>query len=93
MTEMSNERGIAMILIMCAVVLVIVLLRRRMDLVVGFILRAVSGVVCIYVVNQIMLRVGFGGTLGWNPITVLTSGFLGIPGLIALYGIKIVSLL
>lgn len=82
-----------MILVMCAVVLAIVLLRRRLDIIVGFALRALCGVICIYVVNNIMIHMNYGGTIGWNPITVLTSGFLGIPGVIALYGIKIVSLL
>lgn len=93
MTQLSNEQGMVMILGMCAAVMAIVFFRRKMEILVRFLLRALCGVVCIYVVNYVMLRLHYPGTLGWNPVTVLTTGFLGLPGLIALYGIKIVSLL
>lgn len=93
MTEITNGQGMLMIAVMCLVLLVIVLRGKRTDILVGFILRALCGMVCMYIVNTLMLRFQYGGTLGVNPYTFLTSGILGIPGLIALYAIKIVSLL
>lgn len=82
-----------MIVLMCAVLLIIVMRGKRMDILFGFVLRVVCGMVCIYIVNHLMLHFQYGGTLGFNPYTLLASGILGLPGLIALYAIKTISLL
>ncbi|MCM1537329.1 MAG: pro-sigmaK processing inhibitor BofA family protein [bacterium] len=91
MTEITNGQGMLMIILVCAVLLVIVLRGKRTDILIGFILRALCGLVCIYAVNAIMLHFRYQGTIGINLYTLLTSGILGFPGLIALYAIKIVS--
>lgn len=91
MTELTNGQGMLMIVLMCGVLLVIVLRGKRTDLLVGFFLRALCGLVCIYVVNSMMLHFQYQGTIGINPYTLLTSGLLGFPGLLALYAIKIVG--
>lgn len=93
MTEITNGQGMLMIILMCGVLLVIVLRGKRTDLIIGFVLRALCGLVCIYIVNNLMIHFQYQGTIGVNPYTLLTSGILGFPGLIALYAIKIVSLL
>ena len=41
----------------------------------------------------LMERAAFEAEIGINPVTVLVTTILGIPGLAMLYGIKIVSLL
>lgn len=93
MTEITSGQGMLMIVMMCVVLLFIVMRRKRMDLLFGFVLRVLCGTVCIYIVNHLMLHFQYGGTLGLNPFTLIASGILGLPGLIALYAIKIVSLL
>ena len=93
MTEITSGQGMLMIVLMCGVLLMIVLRGKRTEIMIGFILRALCGLVCIYVVNYVMLHFQYQGTIGVNPYTLLASGLLGLPGLIALYAIKIISLL
>lgn len=93
MTEITSGQGMIMIVLMCVVLLVIVMRGKRTDILIGFVLRALFGIVCMDIVNQLMLHVQYVGTLGINPYTLFTLGILGLPGLIALYAIKAVSLL
>ncbi|MDE5820758.1 MAG: pro-sigmaK processing inhibitor BofA family protein [Lachnospiraceae bacterium] len=93
MTEITSGQGMLMIIMMCGVLLMIVLRGKRTDILIGFVLRALCGLVCIYVVNYVMLHFQYQGTIGVNQYTLLASGLLGLPGLIALYAIKIISLL
>lgn len=93
MTEITSGQGMLMIVLMCGVLLMIVLRGKRTEIMIGFVLRALCGLVCIYVVNYVMLHFQYQGTIGVNPYTLLASGLLGLPGLIALYAIKIISLL
>ena len=86
-------QGAGLIIAMCAVVLVIVLFRRRVQLVFDLLLRLVCGITAIYVVNLLLARAGSGAMIGIGPTTVLVSTILGFPGLALLYGIKIVSTL
>lgn len=93
MTEITNGQGMLLILLMCGVLLIIVMRGKRTDMLLRFFLRALCGSACIYVANNMMLHFQYQGTIGVNPYTLLASGVLGLPGLIALYAIKIVSLL
>ena len=93
MSELTNGQGMLMIVLMCGVLLVTVMRGKRVDMMIGFILRVLCGVVCIYIVNHLMNYFQYSGTLGFNRYTLLASGLLGLPGVIALYAIKIVSLL
>lgn len=96
MNQLANTdvtQGAGIIIIMCMIVLGIVLFRQRMDLIFGLVLRFVCGVVGIYLMNSLMQNVLAEATIGMNPTTLLTTTILGIPGLAALYGIKIMSVL
>lgn len=86
-------QGAGMIAVMCLLVLAIVLFRRRVQLLLGLVLRFLCGIAGIYLVNMLMGRAAFEAAIGINPVTVLVTAILGIPGLAMLYGIKIVSLL
>ncbi len=90
---MNFAQGAGLIIIMCLLVLAIVFFRGRMHLVFGIVLRGLCGVVSIYVINMLMERAAYEAAIGVNPVTVLAATILGFPGLVALYGIKIVSLL
>ena len=63
-----------------------------MEKVLNFVMRAVLGTIAIYFINTALEKVGISLGVGINAATVLTSGILGFPGLLALYGIGIYRL-
>ncbi len=58
-----------------------------MERIINFIMRCVLGRIAMYFINTILAGTQLSLNVGINAVTVLTSGFLGIPGLIMLYGI------
>lgn len=60
-----------------------------MEKVINFVMRCVLGSIAMYFVNSLLAQMGISVNVGINAATVLTSGFLGFPGLVALYGIGI----
>lgn len=69
----------------CGLVLMILFFKRKVETLVRFVIRGIVGTVTIYGVNQILIYFGIGTVVGINPITLLTSMILGIPGVCALY--------
>lgn len=57
------------------------------------IMRSIFGVIAIYFINEALAGAGISLGVGINGVTVLTSGILGIPGVVALYGIGLYKLL
>lgn len=90
---MENIGGMAAIMIVCVIVLLIGAMGRKVEWLVNFILRAVMGTVGIFFCNYLLAAQNIAMSVGINPITVLTSGFLGFPGLIVLYGIRFFKIL
>lgn len=88
-----DMQGAGLIIGMCAVVLIIVLFRRRAQLLFELLLRFAFGTAAIYVINMLIAGVSSEAVIGIGPTTVLVSTILGFPGLALLYGIKIVSIL
>ena len=60
----------------------------RTQVLVNFVVRAVIGTALIFFVNQFLNARGIDIRVGMNPVTVVTSGVLGIPGVALLYGIS-----
>lgn len=60
---------------------------RRPGIIVNFLIRALVGMVLIFFVNEFLASKGINAGVGLNPVTFLTSGTLGIPGVAMLYGI------
>ena len=56
-------------------------------------MRAILGTIAMYFINSALNRLGVPLGVGINAATVLTSGILGFPGLLALYGIGIYKIL
>lgn len=77
----------------CILVLLMGAFQRKKEWIINFILRAVMGTVFIFFANGFLISRGLSIAIGINPITVLTSGILGIPGLIMLYGINLYTFL
>ena len=54
---------------------------------INFIVRAIIGSALIFFINQFLEMQDVSVQVGMNPLTFLTSGILGIPGVALLYGI------
>lgn len=86
---MNGQTGALIIVGVCAGVLLIGAMRRHLEGLLNFVLRTVLGTLAILFLNAGLQKLGIASGVGLNPVTVLTSGFLGFPGVAALYGIWI----
>ncbi len=91
--EMDYYISGMMIVGVCVLVLLIGALRRKKEWLVNFVFRAVTGTVAVFFLNGFLVSKGLAIAIGINPITVLTSGILGFPGLLMLYGINLYKIL
>lgn len=73
----------------CVLFIVICLVRKRPDLIVNFGMRAFIGTAGIYLLDFILKSRGWDVCVGINAATVLTNGFLGLPGFLMLYGLAV----
>lgn len=90
---MVNANGVLAILGVCLIVLIIGALGRKVEWLVNFILRAVMGTIGIYCLNYLLASRQISVAVGINPLTILTSGILGFPGIAVLYGIHFFKIL
>lgn len=90
---MENIGGMLAIMGVCLIVLLIGAMGRKVEWLVNFILRAVMGTIGIYCVNYLLAARQISVAVGINPLTILTSGFLGFPGIAVLYGIHFFKML
>ena len=90
---MERFGGMAVILGVCVIVLLIGAFGRKIEWIINFVLRAVMGTIGIYFLNSFLFSRQIAGMGGINPMTVLTSGILGFPGIIVLYGINFFKVL
>lgn len=61
--------------------------KRKSNVLLRFLFRGVLGLAVIFVVNQCLNSQGISMQVGYNEVSFLTSGILGIPGVALLYGI------
>ena len=61
---------------------------RYSRIAVNFFVRAIVGFAIIFFVNQYLEMKDISVSVGLNPITFVTSGTLGAPGVALLYGIS-----
>ena len=69
------------------IVLLITLMKRKMQIVLDFLVRSVLGSIGILFANDYLAAQGIGVAVGLNPMSVLTIGMLGFGGFALLYGI------
>lgn len=89
----SKLEGIGVIAGVCLLVLTIVLFKKNAQILFNFFVRIVVGAVTIFFLNDFFESQNVLIILGLNPVTLLTTGILGIPGVLLLYGIEAVNLL
>lgn len=68
-------------------------MKNWMEIMLNFLLRAIFGLIAIYLVNSFLQGRGLQAAVGINPLSFLTSGILGFPGVALLYGIRIYFML
>lgn len=90
---MDKYIGGIMIAGVCIFVLIIGAFRRKKEWIINFIFRSVIGTVSVFFLNGFLVSQGLSIAIGINLITVLTSGILGFPGLLMLYGINLYKFL
>lgn len=86
---MNRYMGTLFIVLACVAVLLIGAVRRKIEWLLNFVMRSILGTIGIYFINMGLAALGISLGVGINAVTVLTSGILGIPGLLALYAIGI----
>ena len=64
-----------------------------MEKILNCVMRGILGTIAMYFINTALEKAGVSVGVGINAATVLTSGILGFPGLMALYGIGFYKLL
>ncbi len=66
---------------------------KGVRIVVNFFVRMVLGIALIFFVNEFLSSQDVSVQVGINPVTILTSGILGVPGVALLYGIGFYGIL
>ncbi len=90
---MENQAGILLIVGACILALLVGAVRQKAEWLLNLVMRGILGTVVIYFVNGGLASAGISLGVGINAVTVLTSGILGIPGIVALYGIGLYRIL
>lgn len=90
---MNGQAGVIAIVGVCALILLMGAVRKKKEWLLNLVLRTVLGTLAVVTVNTMMERAGMTVVVGLNPVTFLTSAFLGFPGLAALYGVQFYKLL
>lgn len=90
---METYQGAFLIIAVLGMVMLIIAGKTNSHLILNFVFRSISGSLIIFAINKCLEAEGYSLFVGINMVTVLTSGILGFPGVILLWGIKIYSLL
>ena len=90
---MELYQGAFIIIAVFGILMLILAVKTNSVIIINFLLRSIAGTLLIFGVNQVLEFYDSSIGVGVNAVTVLTSGILGFPGVILLFGIKIYSLL
>ena len=64
-------------------------MKKGAELALNFMLRLVFGMIAICLINGYLQEKGLDACVGINALSALTSGFLGLPGVALLYGVRV----
>ena len=70
-----------------------VFMQEKSRFLVNFIIRAVLGMGVIFFANHFFVQNGIALEVGYNAVSFLTAGFLGLPGVAMLYSIVAIPIL
>ena len=77
----------------CGIVLGIGLLKEKAAFFLQFLLRAAIGTVLILGINSVLQQQGISIAVGLNPVSLLASASLGIPGVALLFAVMTLEFL
>lgn len=84
---MSDYTGVLWIAGILGITLIMGMIKSKAEWIINLILRGVAGMLGIYFVNMLVAGSLPEISLGYNGITFLISGILGIPGVLLMYGL------
>ncbi len=90
---MDNGMVVLIMTGICALVLLIGLLKRKAEILLNVLVRTIVGCVAIIFLNDFLQKQGIPVSAGLNPLNILTIGSLGAGGFALIYGILFYSLL
>ena len=62
-------------------------MKKGTELALNFMLRLVFGMIAIFLINGYLQEKGLDACVGINALSALTSGFLGLPGVVRRAGV------
>ena len=68
-------------------------MKEKNQILVNFIVRAILGMGLIFFANQFFMYKEIAVEVGFNAVSFLTAGFLGLPGVAMLYGVVAIPIL
>lgn len=89
---MEHPEKILWMIGLALLVLLISFLGKSAEWLLNFVLRNIVGTIGLYFINMGITALGFTATVGINAATILTTGILGVPGLVLLYGLSVYSM-
>ena len=84
---MEHPENLLWLIAVAALLLLISFLGKKAEWLLNFALRG------IYFINMGVTFLGFTSVVGINAVSILTTGILGIPGIVMLYGLSIYEIL
>lgn len=87
------EYGVIAVVAICALVLMIGVLKQKSKALLQFLVKGVLGLIGIYFGNEFLEMQVLSASVGINPISFLTTGALGISGFALLYGVMFYKML
>ena len=85
---MDSESVIIIMLVLCGIATVVMIFSEPLKYLLRIVANSVFGAVAMFAINTVFGFTGLG--VGINLVTVLTAGLLGLPGIAALYIVRII---
>jgi len=83
--EYMESKIFVVIIIICIALIVVGYVKHNFELIINFALRMFAGLGGIFLLNLLLLKIGFQIYVGTNAFTALTVGVLGVPGFMVMY--------
>lgn len=90
---MNQPENLLWLIGAAVLLLILSFFARKAEWLINFVLRSIMGTIAIYFINMGVTFLGFTTVVGINAVSILTTGILGIPGIVMLYGLSIYEIL
>ena len=84
---MNQMQAVQILAGSCGIILLILILKKNAQILLNFFVRIVLGALGMILLNNFFSDQGLSIYVGLNPLSLLTAGILGFPGVLLLYGI------